>query len=175
MARPHWFGYWEYIQKDVQQVVLLASGVTGIAPMLQTIHTLLEARRGDGIERRTLDIHVVWFKQNQEHVNENGMAPSYAKSLEASTTDKIASAELERFRLLHPDKLVIESVDVDSTFAQGTQVIGVLRCRFILCNGYQSLTNDMTIHITRYVYLRPYCCNVYKSYYFLAMKSIWSI
>jgi cytochrome-b5 reductase len=123
MARPYWIGYSASIPKDVQQVVLFASGVTGIAPMLQTIHTLLEARRGDGIDGRRPDIHVVWFKQNPERVNENGMAPSYTTSLEASTADKIASAELERFRLLHPDNLVIESVDVGSTLAQGTEVL----------------------------------------------------
>jgi hypothetical protein len=104
MARPFWIGYSASIPKDVQQVVLFASGVTGIAPMLQTIHTLLEARRGDGIDGQRPEIHVVWFKQNPEHVNESKMAPSYATSLEASTADKIASAELERFRLLHPDK-----------------------------------------------------------------------
>jgi hypothetical protein len=124
MARPRWIVYWEFIPKDVQQVVLFASGVTGIAPMLQTIRTLLEARRGDGIERGTPEIYVVWFKQNQEHVDENGMAPFYATSLEAFTADELASAELERFHLLHPDKLVIESVDVGSTFANGTQIIG---------------------------------------------------
>lgn len=51
------------------------------------------------------------------------MAPSYATSLKASTVDKIASTELKRFRLLYLDKLVIESIDVSSTFAQGTEVL----------------------------------------------------
>jgi hypothetical protein len=123
MARPLWIGYSALIPKDVQQVMLFASGVTGIAPMLQTINTLLEVRRGDGIDGQRPEIHVVWFKQNPEHVDENGMAPSYATSLEASTADKIASAELESFRLLHPDKLVIESVEVGSAFTQGTEVL----------------------------------------------------
>jgi NAD(P)H-flavin reductase len=40
------------IPSDVKQVVLLVSGVTGMAPMLQMIHTLLEARRGDGVEEK---------------------------------------------------------------------------------------------------------------------------
>jgi hypothetical protein len=123
MARPQWIGYSEYIPKDVQQVVLFASGVTGIAPMLQTIHTLLEARRGDGIEGWTPKIHVVWFKHNQEYVDENGIASSYTASLEASTADKLANAELERLRLVHPDKLAIEPVDVGGTFAQVVNVI----------------------------------------------------
>jgi hypothetical protein len=51
------------------------------------------------------------------------MAPSYATSLKASTVHKIASTELKRFRLLYLDKLVIESMDVGSTFAQGTEVL----------------------------------------------------
>ncbi|CZR62672.1 uncharacterized protein PAC_12569 [Phialocephala subalpina] len=123
MARPKWFGYVAPIPKDVQQVILFASGVTGIAPMLQTIHTLLEARRGDGIEGRTPKIHVVWFKQNLGRVHGNGMAPSYETSFEASAVDRIASAELERLRLVRPDKLVIEPVDVGSTFAQVAKFI----------------------------------------------------
>jgi len=40
------------------------------------------------------------------------MALFYIISLEALTVGKIASAELEKYRLLYPDKLVIKSVDV---------------------------------------------------------------
>jgi len=40
-----WKKYLAKIPKNVPQVVVCASGVTGIAPMLQTIHTLLETGR----------------------------------------------------------------------------------------------------------------------------------
>jgi hypothetical protein len=57
--------------------------VAGMAPMLQTIHTLLEARRGYGIEEtglRRLELHVVWLEQNLERVDEHGMSSPYAPS-----------------------------------------------------------------------------------------------
>ena len=88
------------------------------------IHTLLDARRGDGIfEGRTLEIHVVWFKQNTEPVEGIGMVPSSATSFMASTADKLASIELERLGFVHPDKLVFEPVDVGSTFAEAAKII----------------------------------------------------
>ena len=96
------------ISDDVRQVIVCASGVTGIAPMLRTIHTLLETRRGDGIKSRRPDIFVVWFKQSQDLADESGMASAWNDSLEGSTADKIASAELERLRVGHPDKLAVE-------------------------------------------------------------------
>lgn len=62
---------------------------------------------------------------NLERVDEHGMSPSYAPStpFEASTAGKIACAELERLRKFHPDKFVVGSVDVGSTFAHGARVI----------------------------------------------------
>jgi hypothetical protein len=112
MAQQPWTGYVALIPSDVKQVVLLVSGVTGMAPMLQTLHTLLEERRGDGMgekELRRLELHVVWFKQNLESVDEHGMSSPYAPStsLEIST----ACAELERLSKLHLNKLVVEPVD----------------------------------------------------------------
>ena len=112
------------IPSDVKQVVLLVSGVTGMAPMSQTLHTLLEERRGDGIgekELRRLELHVVWFEQNLERVDTQEMSSPYAPStsLEVST----ACAELERLSRLHLNKLVVEPVDAGSTFAQGSRVI----------------------------------------------------
>jgi hypothetical protein len=123
MAQPKWTGFVAPISKDSRQVVILASGVKGIAPMLQTIHTLLEARRGDGVLGRRPEVHVVWFNQNLERVDENEMAPSNIASFEASIANKIATAELERLRLAYPDKLVIETIDVGNTFAQVTMMI----------------------------------------------------
>jgi len=110
------------IPTDVQQVVLLAGGVRGIAPMLQTIYTLLETRRGDGISTsRRPDIHVVWFNQKHKPESrfdaENGI-PDLSREAGAapfegiaSTIDKVAHGELEKLRLLHPDKLAIELID----------------------------------------------------------------
>ena len=123
MVLPQWIGFVAPIPKDSRRVVILASGVKGIAPMLQTIHTLLEVRRGDGILGGRPEVHVVWFNQNLERVDENKMAPSNRASFEASTANKIATAELERLRLAYPDKLVIGTIDVGNTFAQGAMII----------------------------------------------------
>jgi len=62
IAQPDWTGYVALIPSDVKQVVLPVTSVTGMAPMLQTIYSLLEERRGDGIgekELRRLELHVV--------------------------------------------------------------------------------------------------------------------
>ena len=83
------------IPKGVKQVVLLVTSVKGMAPMLQMIYTLLEARR-----RRLRPMH----RQHRSRFR-----PPYA--------------ELERLSKLHPDKLVVEPVDVGGTFAQGARVI----------------------------------------------------
>jgi hypothetical protein len=123
MVLPQWIGFLAPIPKDSRRVVILASGVKGIAPMLQTIHTLLEVRRGDGILGGRPEVHVVWFNQNLERVDENKMAPSNRASFEASTANKIATTELERLRLAYPDKLVIETIDVGNKFAQGAMMI----------------------------------------------------
>ncbi|TVY52460.1 hypothetical protein LCER1_G007942 [Lachnellula cervina] len=123
MAIPPWISYAASIPEEVQQVVIFASGVTGIAPVLQTIHTLLEARRGDGIVGQTPEIHVVWFKQSLKPVDEHAVYSSDATVLEAWTADKLAGAELERLRLLYPDKLTLEPVDVGGTLTHATRFL----------------------------------------------------
>jgi hypothetical protein len=123
MAMTRWKKYCAPIPGECERLVVFASGMSGIGPMLQTIYTLLEARRGDGIKRRAPKIHVVWFKQNREQVAEDIITFSHALSSEASTADDIASLELERLRLAHPDKLVIELHDIGSTFAQARKFI----------------------------------------------------
>ena len=118
-----WRKYKMYIPEELQQVVVIANGIAGIAPMLQTIHTLLEVRRGDGLESRRPNLHVVWCRETVYGEKEDEMAQLSTKLIEDSAADEIASAELERLRLLHPANLVIESVDVGSTFPQAAKVV----------------------------------------------------
>jgi hypothetical protein len=111
------------IPKEAQKVVLFASGVTGIAPMLQTIHTILGVRKGDDISGRTPDIHVVWLKESPAASDCDEYSPSGIASLKPSTADDIACQELDRLRLAHSDKLTVELVEAGSSFAVGTHVL----------------------------------------------------
>ncbi|TVY55721.1 hypothetical protein LSUE1_G010390, partial [Lachnellula suecica] len=120
IGSPH--GNTVRMPEGLQQVVILASGVMGIAPVLQTIHTLLEARKDKNIGKPRPMIHVVWFK-TLNPVDENGRTSNRAPPSEISVVDQLASAELERLRSLHSDHLVVEPVEVSRTFEPGVTVI----------------------------------------------------
>lgn len=141
-----WTKHHARIPNDIQQAVIFASGPTGIAPMLQTIHTLLEARKGDGIVRRTPDIHVVWFRHNPKPavVDADGSSQSHNQS----TADEIAGRELERLHLLHPDRLVVESIDAENMFIHGQAVNAIESSRqsskLLLISGSTSLSEYLS-------------------------------
>ncbi|PVH72720.1 hypothetical protein DL98DRAFT_520343 [Cadophora sp. DSE1049] len=111
-------GYEVIIPENMKQVVLFANGWKGIAPMLQITYTLLQARADGVTKSRRPEIHVIWTKEKTGTGDEIDPFLKQAAPAETSLVDTIALSELEKLRLLHSDKLFIETVDPGSESLQ---------------------------------------------------------
>jgi len=128
-TKPPWTGHVAHLPEDKQRVVVLASVATGIAPALQTKHTFLDARKGDGITLSIPEIHVVWFNQEriQKTKTSNPIFSLLPLSTELTPVDQLATDELERMRELHLGQLVVERIDIGGTFEHERGVINSRR------------------------------------------------
>jgi len=106
------------IPEEVSDIIFLAGG-TGIAPALQTVHTLLERRFEDHYELPK--VHIIWSNRRREDCVGGKDFP------EADAQDQLGVGpivrELERFRRLYPKSVTVEYlVDEERSFINDKRI-----------------------------------------------------
>ncbi|KAF7861775.1 hypothetical protein EAF04_007658 [Stromatinia cepivora] len=102
------------LPQDVEEVVFLAGG-TGIAPAVQVIHTLLEARKSDGKRPR---VRIIWANRRREDCvgGEMHTLVSGSDTLTVDGTGLIVQ-QLQRIQQKYPENLQVNYVvDDEGTF-----------------------------------------------------------
>jgi cytochrome-b5 reductase len=100
--------------ENVQKVVFLAGG-TGIAPALQVVHTLLEARKTKAPKPR---IHIIWANRRREECVGAGAYVPNSYSTGRTTEDSgVMVRQLQELQDKYPDNLRVDYVvDEERTF-----------------------------------------------------------
>jgi ferredoxin-NADP reductase len=106
------------IPADVEKVVFLASGVPAIAPALQLIYTLLQARK----QKDLTTVHLVWAigKEEREEpptiLDNLFLFSGVPQNPVPSASKNIIAKELKKLQQKYPNHLSIELVDENSTY-----------------------------------------------------------
>ncbi|KAM3073378.1 mitochondrial peripheral inner membrane protein [Clarireedia jacksonii] len=100
--------------QNVQNVVFLAGG-TGIAPALQVVHTLFEARKAETAKPR---IQIIWANRRREECLGAGAFAADRYSTGRTTQDMgVMVRHLQELQQKYPDNLLVDYVvDEDGTF-----------------------------------------------------------
>jgi cytochrome-b5 reductase len=107
------------IPHEVRDVIFLAGG-TGIAPALQTAHTLLERRHADF--DRPPNIHIIWATRRREDCLGGKELQDSDVPVASERTGPVVR-ELERLKRLFPERMTVEYlVDEERTFIDDKRI-----------------------------------------------------